>query len=299
MLNASTFTFSINEHCHAFFAHSRIFRAHMKITDTKMISIQRVLKFFDVFEIMNFKFMIQFEFVRFEKRILNEIDQNRRALISIIINFVSKSVSTMSTMIEKFKIRDLNLIMKHFDKNVIENLKNKIAKQIIAQINNEIVKIQKKFFVFENKMMTFKQFKNENVFFFDSLKKNVIFFSRFIQWIKMFDANVRMQKKIYEILMHSIRINQLNFLLFQNFAKTIKILIVDNIFRISKIVTVENFVVVYMKWLKKLISLKITKWFTINLKFTFSKTINAVIIKFLIWKKKNSFVRKITSQQNR
>ena len=71
---------------------------------------------------MNFKFMIQFEFIRFEKRILNEIDQNRRALTSIIINFVLKSISTMSTMIEKFKIRDLNLIMKYFDKNVIENL---------------------------------------------------------------------------------------------------------------------------------------------------------------------------------
>ena len=63
----------------------------------------------------------------------------------------------------------------------------------------------------------------------------------------MFEANVRMQKKIYEILMHSVRINQLNFLLFQNFAKAIKILIVDNVFRISEIVTVENFVVVYMK----------------------------------------------------
>ena len=81
---------------------------------------------------MNFKFMIQFEFAHFEKRILNEIDQNRRALTSIIINFVSKSVSAMSTMIEKFKIYNLNLMMKHFDKNVIESLKNRIAKQIIA-----------------------------------------------------------------------------------------------------------------------------------------------------------------------
>ena len=132
MLNASTFTFFINEHCHAFFAHSKILRAHMKITDAKTISIQRDFEFFDVFKIINFKFMIQFEFARFEKRILSEINQNRRALTSIIINFVSKSVSAMSTMIEKFKIRDLNLMIKHFDKSVIENLKNKIAKQIIA-----------------------------------------------------------------------------------------------------------------------------------------------------------------------
>ena len=137
----------------------------MKITDTKTISVQRIFEFFDVFEVMSFKFMIQFEFVRFEERILSEIDQSRRALTSIIINFVSKSVSTMSTMIEKFKIRDLNLMMKHFDKSVIENLKNRIAKQIITQINNEIVKIQKIFFAFENKMMAFKQFRNENVFF--------------------------------------------------------------------------------------------------------------------------------------
>ena len=63
----------------------------------------------------------------------------------------------------------------------------------------------------------------------------------------MFDANVRMQKKIYEILMHLIRINQLNFLLLQNFAKIIKILIIDNVFRISEIVIIENFVVVYIK----------------------------------------------------
>ena len=78
-------------------------------------------------------------------------------------------------------IHNLNLMMKHFDKNIIENLKNKIAKQIIAQIKNKIVKIQKKNFVFKNKIMTFKQFKNENVFFFNSSKKNVIFFNRFIQ----------------------------------------------------------------------------------------------------------------------
>ena len=169
MLNASTFTFFINEHCHAFFAHSKIFRVYMKITNAKTVSIQRVFEFFDVFEIMNFKFMIQFEFVRFEKRILNEIDQNCRALTLIIINFVSKSVLTMSTMIEKFKIRDLNLMMKHFDKNVIKNLKNRIAKQIIAQINNEIIKIQKISFVFENKMMTFKQFVRGLMQFFQNM----------------------------------------------------------------------------------------------------------------------------------
>ena len=152
--------------------------------------------------------MIQSELVRFEKRVLGEIDQNRRALTSIIINFASEPASAMSTMIEKFKIRDLNLMMKYFNKNVIENLKNRAAKQIIAQINNKIVKIQKILFVFENKVMTFKQFKNKNVFFSIRQKKDVIFFNRFIRWIKMFDANVRVQKKIYEILMHSIRINQ-------------------------------------------------------------------------------------------
>ena len=63
----------------------------------------------------------------------------------------------------------------------------------------------------------------------------------------MFDANVQMQKKFYEISMHLIRINQLNFLLFHNFAKTIEILIVNNVFRISEIVTIENFVVAYIK----------------------------------------------------
>ena len=184
MLNASTFTFSINEHCYAFFAHSKIFRVHIKITNAKTISIQRVFEFFDVFKIMNFKFIIQFEFVRFEKRILSEIDQSHRALTSIIINFVLKSVSAMSTMIEKFKICDLNLMIKYFDKNIIESLKNKIAKQIIAQINNKIIKTQKISFVFENKIMTFKQFKNENVFFFDSLKK-MWFFS-----INSFDESI-------------------------------------------------------------------------------------------------------------
>ena len=82
----------------------------------------------------------------------------------------------MSTKIEKFKIYDLNLMMKHFDKNVIESLKNRIATQIIAQINNKIIKTQKISFIFKNKMMTFKQFKNKNVFFFQFVKKKCDFF---------------------------------------------------------------------------------------------------------------------------
>ena len=156
MLNVSAFTFFINEHCYVFFAYSKIFRAHLKITNAKTILIQLVFEFFDVFEIINIKFMIQFKFVYFKKRILSEINQNCCALILIMINFVSKSVSTKLTIIEKFTIRDLNLMIKHFNKIVIENLKNKIAKQIIAQINNKIIKTRKISFVFKNKMMIFK-----------------------------------------------------------------------------------------------------------------------------------------------
>ena len=41
VLDASASTSSINEHCHVFFAHSRLFRAHLEITGAKTVLAQR------------------------------------------------------------------------------------------------------------------------------------------------------------------------------------------------------------------------------------------------------------------
>ena len=171
VLNASAFTSFINEHCHAFFAHSKILRAHIKITGAKTIPAQRVLEFFDVFKVMSFKLMTQPEFVRLEERVLGEIDQSRRALASAIINLAPRSVSAMSTMAEGPKARDLDLVVKHLDKDVIESLKNRAAEQVIAQINNEIAKIQGIPPALENRVVAFKQLRDRDALFSIRQKK--------------------------------------------------------------------------------------------------------------------------------
>lgn len=154
MLNASASTSFINEQCHTLLQHIRILRFHLKVTGAKTFFVQRVLELFDAFEVTSIKLMTQPKLERLEKRVLKKIDQNRRALASAIINFVSGPAPSVSKatakVIEKSIARDLNFVMKHLNKKIIQNLKNQIAREIINQVNKEINETQKIIFVFES-----------------------------------------------------------------------------------------------------------------------------------------------------
>ena len=131
MLSALASILSNNELCNHLLSHTRTLRAHIEIVKIKFIFIQRAVEFFDAFEILESKFMTQFEFVRLKKRFLKKIKQKHRELIRVINKIIFKTIfkTTMTTTTEfsRLMTRDLNLIMKYFDKNVIERLKDILA----------------------------------------------------------------------------------------------------------------------------------------------------------------------------
>lgn len=175
------------------FNHTRILQTHLKTTNAKKMLAQRILEFFDAFEILSDKLTTQSKFARLKERVLKKINQNKKALISIIINFASRSISqAKSTMFERLTARDLRMVVKHLDKRIIESLRKKIANKIVVQINKEFSKIQKILSVFEDKVIAFKQLRSENVALFTRRVKNVTLFNKFIKWIKMFEANAWM-----------------------------------------------------------------------------------------------------------
>ena len=187
MLNAFAFILFNNELCIHLLSHTRVLRVHIKIIKFKFIFIQRAVEFFNAFEIFESKFMIQFELVCLKKHVLKKIEQKYRELIHVInkiaLEAISKTTTTTMTKFSKSMIRDLNLMMKYLDKNVIERLKDILAQQVLTQMNAIIKQIREILFIFEDKMMTYKQLRSENVTFVIRKKKNVAFLNQFIQWI--------------------------------------------------------------------------------------------------------------------
>ena len=125
---------------------------------------------------------------------------------------------------------------------------------------------------------------NENVTLAICKKKNVVFLNQFIQWIQIFEIHARMQKKFFEILMHLMRIKNLNLWMIHDFERIIKILTIINVFKIFEFVIFERSfsIIVYLNWLWKLNSQK-QKCFILIMKFIFSKIVNAIINWSLMW----------------
>jgi hypothetical protein len=85
----------------------------------------------------------------------------------------------------KVFVSDLNVIMKHCNKNVVKRLKNKTIIQIVAKMNmfidrmkNELREIANVFVSNNsstNQVLTFQHFRNEDLKLFIRKKKNVRF----------------------------------------------------------------------------------------------------------------------------
>jgi hypothetical protein len=106
-----------------------------------------------------------------------------------------------------------------------------------------------------------------------------MFFCQHFQWIRLYDVEIKMQLKIFEILTHSVKINIFAFYDDRNMIIVIETLIDANTTRISKLTARK---IVYMRWLKKVV-LDENEQINVVLKFIFVETINAVIQRHFVW----------------
>ncbi len=146
----------------------------------------RVLKIFDCLKSLIIKIHVQSKIFDLQ-RVLNEINHMHRDLTKIIFflstlksDFANQKERLTATM--KIFAKNLNMMIKHCNKNVIKRLKNRTFIQIIAKMNTTIDRMKKKLRKFasindlsKNRVLIFQHLRNENIKFFVRKKKNVMF----------------------------------------------------------------------------------------------------------------------------
>jgi hypothetical protein len=180
----------------------------------------------------------------------------------------------------KIFAKNLSVMIKHCNKNVIKRLKNRTFTQIVAKTNTTIDHMKKELQKFasinnssKNQILIFQHFRSENIkLFVRKKKKRDVFSSTFsinqIVWCRNQNA-----MKIFEILMHFVKINIFIFHNDRNITIVIETLIIANTTQISKLNAKE---IVSIKWLKKVVFDE-NEQINVVLKFIFVETINAVI----------------------
>ncbi len=148
-----TSTLSSNEHCIHFFNHVRQLRRNLERSQKTMLKT-RVLKIFDCLKNLIIKLHVQSEIFDLQ-RVLREINHMHRDLTEIILSlstFKSDSASQEEELTATMKIfaKNLNVMIKHCNKNVVKRLKNRTLIQIVAKTNTTIDRMKKELWKFAN-----------------------------------------------------------------------------------------------------------------------------------------------------
>jgi hypothetical protein len=135
-----------NEHCIILFEHVRQLRRHLERSQKTMLKT-RVLKIFDCLKNLTFKLHVQSE-ISDRQRVLRKINHMHRDLTKIIFSlstFKSDSASQKEELTTMMKIfaKNLSVMIKHCNKNVIKRLKNRTLTQIVAKTNTTIDRMKK------------------------------------------------------------------------------------------------------------------------------------------------------------
>ncbi len=147
----------------------------------------RVLKIFDCLKSLIFKFHVQSEIFDLQ-RVLKKINHMHRNLTEIILSlstlkFDSASQKEEQTAMMKIFAKNLNVMIKHCNKNVIKRLKNRIIIQVVAKMNIVINRMKNELRETMNvsndssmnRVLIFQHFRSENIKFFVRQKKNMMF----------------------------------------------------------------------------------------------------------------------------
>jgi GTPase involved in cell partitioning and DNA repair len=148
----------------------------------------RVLKIFDCLKSLIIKIHVQSEIFDLQ-RVLEKVNHMHRDLTEIIFSLtILKSDSAsqkkkQTEMMMKIFAKNLNVMIKHCNKDVIKRLKSKTITQIVAKINTIIDRMKNELretanvsnISSMNRVLTFQHLRSENIKLFVRKKKNVMF----------------------------------------------------------------------------------------------------------------------------
>ncbi len=185
-----TFTLFSNEHCTHLLDHVRQLRRNLERSQKTMLKT-RALKIFDCLKNLIIKIHVQSEVFDLQ-RVLRKINHMHRDLTEIISSlsiFKSDSASQKEELtVMKVFAKNLSVMIKHCNKNVIERLKSRTIIQIVAKMNtvidrmkNELREIENASSNSKNRVLIFQHLRSENIKLFVRKKKNVMFFCQHSQ----------------------------------------------------------------------------------------------------------------------
>jgi uncharacterized membrane protein YbjE (DUF340 family) len=150
----------------------------------------RVLKIFDCLKSLIIKIHVQSKIFDLQ-RVLKEINHMHRDLIEIIffLSILKFDFASQKEELSMMKIfaKNLNVVIKHCNKNVIKRLKSRTITQIVAKMNTIIDRMKNELREIDvssnskNRVLTFQHFRSENIKFFVRKKKNVMFLCQHFQ----------------------------------------------------------------------------------------------------------------------
>ncbi len=182
-----TFTLLSNEHCIFLLNHVRQLHRNLERSQKTMLKT-RVLKIFDCLKSLIIKIHVQSEIFDLQ-RVLEKVNHMHRDLTEIIFSLtILKSDSAsqkkkQTEMMMKIFAKNLNVMIKHCNKDVIKRLKSKTITQIVAKINTIIDRMKNELretanvsnISSMNRVLTFQHLRSENIKLFVRKKKNVMF----------------------------------------------------------------------------------------------------------------------------
>ncbi len=189
-----TFTLFSNEHCTHLLEHVRQLRRNLERSQKTMFKT-RVLKIFDCLKNLIIKIHVQSEIFDLQ-RVLREINHMHRDLTEIIFSlstFKFDLASQKKEQTETMKVfaKNLSVMIKHCNKNVMKRLKNKTFTQIVAKTNTTIDRMKNKLRLREfasfsnnsskNRILVFQHFRSDDIKLFVRKKKNVMFLCQHFQ----------------------------------------------------------------------------------------------------------------------
>ncbi len=153
----------------------------------------RVLKIFDCLKNLIIKIHVQSEIFDLQ-RVLRKVNHMHRDLIEIIFSLSILKSDLASQKKEQTKMsmrvfaKNLSVMIKHCNKNVIERLKSRTFTQIVAKTNTTIDRMKKELrksasisSSSKNRVLIFQHLRSENIKLFVRKKKNVMFLCQHFQ----------------------------------------------------------------------------------------------------------------------
>jgi ElaB/YqjD/DUF883 family membrane-anchored ribosome-binding protein len=147
----------------------------------------RVLKIFDCLKNLIIKIHVQSEVFDLQRvlRKINHMHRDLTEIISSLSTLKSDSASQKKEQTEMMRAsaKNLSVMIKHCNKNVLRRLKDRTLTQIVAKTNTTIDRMKNELRVFanfsdnssKNRVLIFQHFRSENIKLFVRKKKDEMF----------------------------------------------------------------------------------------------------------------------------